>query len=54
MHEICRTVFDRYTDPAEKIEFYEKAKSIASRIFDVPQNTFKHNMEIDEPCFSYG
>ena len=40
MHEICRTVLDRFTDHSEKVILYEKTKAIACRIFNVAGNIF--------------
>ena len=40
MHEICRTVLDRFTDHAEKVIMYDRTKEIACRIFDVPGSVF--------------
>ena len=54
MHEVCRTVLDRYTDHPEKIALYERTKAIASRLFDVPGSIFMDARQIDEPFFSYG
>ena len=54
MHEICRTVLDRFTDDSEKLDLYERTKDIASRIFDVPGNILMDKDQIGEPLFSYG
>ena len=54
MHEVCRTVLDRFIDVNEKEELYEKTKDICQRIFDEPGRTFASSKYMDEVSFCYG
>ena len=54
MHEICRTVLDRFTDASERLELYERTKEIGMRVFAVEGRTFVDAKYIDELCFCYG
>ena len=40
VNEVCRTVLDRHTDPAEHEKFYEMLVDIGASVFKVRSKTF--------------
>lgn len=52
IHEVCRTVLDRFSDASTKNNIFKKVKTIASGTFKVREKNF--NLKPDDVFYTYG
>lgn len=52
MHEICRTVLDRFSDQKLKTKLFREAKVVAAACFNIQQRDLSNKM--DKIMFTYG